>query len=311
MKKIFVIISSILISVSCKEKMSEEEIFGIGTTPCRKPASFIQKIGFNPATAAFTTTDKRLKGVALIQPPQNINDTNGFKIYQDSSWKQFGFMGSLTTDESGNVYTANIPMVNNLDVPIMEMNKVYKIDAQTGKMNLYCTLPKADSTDGVVPYGILGVYYDCHGKKLYVASVSGSTRDVEKGVVYVVDITTAKIIDELKGYDAAGVFVGGSTGEKRLYFGSTRASKIYSVQLNKDGTIANKKKINIELSLDNLGPRGNDKARRIRCDKSGNLLVFGLDFNYNLAAQSEKPETQYQFNFDENEKKWVFYKILK
>ncbi|MCX6208027.1 MAG: hypothetical protein NTZ59_00650, partial [Bacteroidetes bacterium] len=240
-----------------------------------------------------------------------INDTTGFKVYQDSSWKQFGFMGSLTTDETGNVYTANIPMVNNLDVPILAMNKVYKIDAQTGKMNLYCTLPKADSSEGIVPFGVLGVYYDCHGKKLYAATVSGSTRDNEKGVIYVVDIATAKVVDELKGYDAAGVFVGGTTGEKRLYFGSTRGSKVYSTALNKDGIFTNKKSINTELNLDNLGSRGGDKARRIRFDKSGNLLIYGVEFNYSLAAQSEKPETEYQFNYDENEKKWVFYKIVR
>lgn len=311
MKKIFVIGLIILSGVSCKEKMSEQEIATIGRKPCRKPAAFIQQVGMNPLTAAFTTTDKKLKGVVLVQPSQNPSDSVKFKIYQDSSWKQFGFMGSLTTDENGNVYTANIPMVNNLDMPIMEMNKIYRIDAQTGKMNLFYTLPKADSVEGVVPFGIMGVYYDCHGQKLYASSVSGSTRDAEKGVVYVIDLSTQKVVDELKGYDAIGLFVGGTTGDKRLYFGSARTSNLLSVELNKDGTIANKTKVNTELSLDNLGPRGNDKARRIRYDKNGNLFIYGLDFNYNLAAQTEKPETEYQFNFDDDEKKWVFSKIIR
>lgn len=310
MKKIVFIISTIALITSCKEKMSEEEIFSIGVKSCRKPAAFIKQLGFDITRSAFSTTHNRYKGVVLVQAPSNPNDTNGFKLYQDSSWKQFGFMGSLTTGEDGSAYTANIPMVNNLDVPIMQMNKIFKIDATTGKMNVYCTLPKADSVEGIVPFGILGVYYDCHAKKLYASTVSGSTRDVEKGIIYVIDLATAKVIDELKGVDAMGVFVGGNTGEKRLYFGSARSSKLFSTELNKDGTFANKKTITTDLTLDNLGPRGYDKIRRIRYDKYGNLILSGIEFNFSLAAQSERPETGYQFNYDDVEKKWIFKKIM-
>jgi hypothetical protein len=191
----------------------------------------------------------------------------------------------------------------------MEMNKIYKVDCSSAKMDLFCTLPKPDSSREIVPFAVLGVYYDCHGQKLYAASVSGSSRDEEKGVIYVIDIKTAKVVDQLKGYDAAAVFVCGASGEKRLLFGSTRKPNIYSVELNKDGTFKNNK-VKTEFTLDQLGPRGNDKARRIRYDKSGNLLVHGVEFNYNLSAQSEKPETGYLFSYNEEEKKWAFIKIL-
>lgn len=305
-------ISTIVVALffaSCADKMTEEEIAQIGVVPCRKPASFIKQIGFNPALSAFSTTEHRMKGLVLIQLPKLAGDTLNKKIFQDSTWKQFGFMGSITTDESGNAYTAPIPMVNTLDVPTTEMNKIYKVDCNTAKMELYCTLPKPDSTVEIVPFGVLGVYYDCHGKKLYAASVSGSTRDDEKGVIYVIDINTKKIIDQLKGYDAAGVFVGGTTGEKRLYFGSTRKPNVYSVVLTKEGKFKNTE-IKTELTLDQLGSRGNDKARRIRCDKYGNLIIYGVEFNYSLAAQTNRLETGYQFNYDETEKKWKFFKTL-
>lgn len=311
MKNIFKIsiVAATFLFASCADKMTEEEIAQIGVTPCRKPAAFIKKIGFDATMSAFSTTEHRMKGLVLIQFPKNLGDSASKKIFQDSSWKQFGFMGSITTDESGNAYTAPIPMVNTLEVPTTEMNKVYKVDCNTSKMELYCNLPKPDSSAEIVPFGVLGVYYDCHGKKLYAASVSGSTRDEEKGVIYVIDINTKKIIDQLKGYDAAGVFVGGTTGEKRLYFGSTRKPNVYSVALTKDGRFKNTE-IKTELTLDQLGPRGNDKARRIRYDKLGNLIIYGVEFNYSLAAQSNRPETGYQFNYNEADKKWEFYKIL-
>ena len=307
--KLSLLIVSLTIITSCDNKMTEEEIGQIGITGCRKPAPFIKNIGFDANRSAFSSTEKNKKGIVLIQFPKVKGDTTDIKMYQDSSWKQFGYMGSITTDDNGNVYTAPIPFVNSLETPVLEMNKLYKVDAATGKMELFCELPKPILSNDIVAFAVLGVYYDCHGKKLYAASVSGSTRDEEKGVIYVIDIATKKVIDELKGYDAAGLFVGGTTGEKKLYFGSARKPNIYSVALTKEGKFKNTK-INTELSLDNLGPRGNDKARRIRYDKAGNLIIFGVEFNYSLAAQSEKPETGYQFNYDDVEKKWVFYKVL-
>jgi len=306
--KVSIIITTIFLA-SCADKMTEEEIAQIGIAPCRRPASFIKKIGLDPTMSAFSTTEHRMKGLVLIQFPKIVGDTANKKIFQDSTWKQFGFMGSITTDESGNAYTAPIPMVNTLEVPTTEMNKIYKVDCNTAKMELYCTLSKPDSTVEIVPFGVLGVYYDCHGKKLYAASVSGSTREDEKGVIYVIDINSAKVIDMLKGYDAAGVFVGGTTGDKRLYFGSTRKPNIYSVALTKEGKFKNTE-VKTELTLDQLGPRGNDKARRIRYDKFGNLTIYGIEFNYSLAAQSNRPETGYQFNYNEAAKKWEFVKLL-
>ena len=294
---------------SCAGKMTEEEIAQIGIASCRKPASFIKQIGLDPTISAFSTSEARMKGVVLIQFPKIAGDTANKKIYQDSSWKQFGNMGSLTTDDNGNIYTAPLPVVNNLDFPISELNKIYKIDNTTGKLDLFLSLPKPDTTVEIVPYAVLGVYFDCHGKKLYVASVSGSTRDEEKGVIYVVDINTKKIVDQLKGYDAAGVFVGGTTGEKRLYFGSTRKPNVYSVELTKEGKFKNTE-VKTELTLDQLGSRGSDKARRIRYDKFGNLIIYGVEFNYSLAAQTNRLETGYQFNYDETEKKWKFFKTL-
>ncbi|MFY7965326.1 MAG: hypothetical protein ACOVO1_10545 [Chitinophagaceae bacterium] len=312
MKKInlSLLLVSLVIITSCGNKMTEEEIAQIGISSCRKPASFIKKIGFEANRSAFSTTELNTKGIVLIQFPKTPADTTDRKVFQDSTWKQFGFMGSLTTDENGNLYTAPIPMVNNLDIPIAEMNKIFKLDNVTGKLELFMNLPKPDtSVTDIVPFGILGIYFDCHSKKLYAASVSGSTRDEENGVIYVIDINTKTVIDQLKGYDAAGLFVGGTTGEKRLYFGSTRKPNIYSVTLTKDGKFDDTK-IKTELTLDQLGPRGNDKARRIRYDKYGSLIVYGIEFNYSLAAQSNKPETGYQFNYNETDKKWEFVKIL-
>ena len=298
---------SVLFLSSCEEKMTEDEVARIGIEPCRKPATFIKQLGFDPSRSAFTSTDTRLKGIVLVQFPANNLDTMQ-RIYQDTSWSIFGVMGPITTDETGNCYTAPIPFVNTLENTLSTINTIYKIDQQNGKMESFMQLPKIDSVAGVIPFGVLGLYYDCHGKKLYASTVGGSTIEKENGHLYVIDMSTKKIIDQINNVDAMGLFVGGFTGEKRLYFGNARNSELKSISLNKEGEFNGKPQT--ELSLDGLGPRGMDKARRIRFDQYGNLIIHGIDFSFNLAAQSDRPESVYKFGYNREDKKWIYMELV-
>ena len=287
--------------VSCQESISDEEIATIGRTKNKKPAAFIQRLGFNPNQSAFSSAVHQMKGIVLLQAVPAFKDS--FLKYQHPTWSQYGWMGSITSDDSGNLYTAPIPFVNSLDNGLSTINTIYKIDQQTGEMNLFFKLPIPDSVAGVIPFGVMGLYYDSHGKKLYVSSIAGSTSDDEKGVIYILDIENKTIADKITGIDAMGLFVGGNTGEKKLYFGKCRSSEIHSIKLNKSGSFVSKPVL--EINLDQLGPRGNDKARRIRYDNNGNLVVYGIDFNYSLAANSDKIETIYKFVYNPTDKKWL------
>lgn len=292
-----------LVAIGCNKKMEENEVLQIGITSCQQQPKFIAATGLNPGRSAFTTSEKRIKGLALVQIPQNIADTANRKIWQHPSWTRFGYMGSITTDENGNAYTAPFPVINVLDNPAEKQNIVYKISGVDGEMKALVDLPMNGKPGSSNTFGLLGLYYDCHGKKLYAGTVAGSTRDEENGIIYVIDPVSGKITDKLTGKDALGLCVGGITGEKRLYFGSSRTSDIYSVELSSEGKFTGA--IKKEFTLDLLGPRGDDKARRIRFDKNGNMTIFGVEFNYNLTAPTEKQETVYHFRYDEEEKKWV------
>lgn len=291
---------------SCKPEMEEREIRQIGVTFCRKPAKFVSKQGFNPNKSAFSTSDAIYKGLVLVSMP-NFNGDTSIKKWQHPSWSKFGWLGPITTDKDGNVYAAPIPKINTLDHKTSEINKVLKVSTETAELTLLTQLPVPDSSSQVVAYGVLGVYYDCHGDKLYVSSVSGSTRDKENGALYVLDIKDGKILDKIEGIDAMGLCVGGITGEKKLYFGSARNSYVNSILLDKAGYF--KGKVQPEFTLDLLGPRGDDKARRIRFDQNGNMNIQGIEFNYSLSAQSEKPETNYLFSYNSSKKIWENKKV--
>jgi hypothetical protein len=290
-------------TASCGEKMSEDEISQVGITQCQRQPLFLPGTGFNTKRSALSTSEKNIKGLVLVQLPEKPGDTTGRKTWQHPSWKNFGWMGAITTDGGGNAYTAPIPVINILDNPPGKQNIIYKVDSKTAEMTPLTDLPGADSTAKENVYGLLGLHYDCHAQKLYASSVAGSSRDKEKGVIYLVDPDDGKVLDKLSGMDAMGLCTGGATGTKRLYFGSSRIPAVYSIQLTKAGNF--KGSVQKEFSLDMLGPRGDDKARRIRFDKNGDILVFGVEFNYNLTAPTEKQETVYRFRYDEEEKVWT------
>lgn len=294
----------LLVFTGCAEKMTEEEIADIGIIPCQRQPAFIKELGFDPARSAFSTSEKRMQGLVLIQLGPGPGDSTGKKYWQDPSWKQFGHLGPITTDHNGNVYTAPVPVINVLDNLPGKQNIIYRVDGKTGSMKPLTDLPAAGKPTEENPFGLLGLYFDCHGKKLYASSVAGSTRNQEKGKLFAVDPDNGKVIDELTGRDALGICVGGITGEKRLFFGSSRTSEVYSIELTKEGRFTGSARK--ELSLDLLGPRGDDKARRIRFDKNGDMMIFGVEFNFNLTAPTEKQETIYRFRYDPEEKKWDF-----
>lgn len=293
-------------SYSCtkeKKETSSDEITTVGMSPCRSSAPFIKELGFDPTRSDLSTTERGMIGVVLVEHPRKAADSLSKRTYQDISWTQNGWMGNTTVDIDGNIYTAPFPKENETGTPLKQMNKVFKIDAETGKMDVLTELSQSDSSAEVVPFAVLGLYYDCHGKKLYVSSVAGSTKTAENGIIYVIDPSSGKVEDQLKGHDAAAVFVGGFTGEKRLYFGGLRTSDIYSIQLTGDGKFEGKARS--EGTLLHTGNSSSDRAKSIRFDENGNLLVSASAFNFTLADATAKKETSYQFSYDKGKKKWT------
>jgi hypothetical protein len=293
----------LFLTISCKKKIDQNEIFRIGKVKCDIQPAFLKNIGFKTERCVYTTFLNNVKGVAIIEMPLNSTDTNNLKVYQHDSWKNHGMMGSLTAGKDGCEYTAPVPFINTLGKPLSEINTVFKIEPKSGIMKEFAILPKPDSSNGVVPFGVLGLYYDCHSDRLFASSVAGSTKDKENGVIYSIDPKTGEIKDQLKGFDAFGLFVCGITSEKILYFGLARNSRVFGIELDAEGNFVGEP---VEkFSLANLGPRGDDKARRIRLNKLNYLEINGVEFNYNLTANTETPHAVYQFEYNENNKNWI------
>lgn len=262
------------------------------TTACQKIPPFVRALGFGQ-NAAFSTSDRKLQGLVLFE---------GERVYQHPSWKLAGSLAPITRDGNGNTYAAPAPWIDVLENKPEEQNRVYKIDGQTQKMTEFVNLPKAAEPSSQNPYGTLGLAFDCDTSSLYVSSVSGSTREQINGRIFQLS-PDGKILSQLDKTDAIGLAVFNSAKGKKLFFGQARNPEIWSIALDDKGNFSGEPRK--ELSLENLGARGDDKARRITFSNN-EMAIFGIEFGFNLIAPSEKQETVYRYYYDPNTDSWFY-----
>ena len=305
MKKIFYFCLSISLSfffISCKDEEVE-----FSANNCKGNRQFIRTEGFDPKRSFFSTSEARTMGMVLMESEQPGNPKARItKSIQRPSWKKAGWLAPILLDEEGNIYTSPAPFINIWDNPIENNNTIYKVDTRSGDMDVFLKLPFADSVNIDNPFGIISMAYLCQTGTLYVSTVAGSRRNEENGHIYAINLKTKKIIDNIKNTDAMGMGITFIKGKRELYFGTGRSSDVYSVTLSSSGKFSGKPLL--AFTLANLGQRGDDKVRKIRTDRFGNLLVHGMEFNFNLIAPREKQETIYYFKYSEEEKKWIYSK---
>ena len=264
---------------------------------CKKMPAFAEKLGFDLTKSAFSTSEKTRTGIVFT-------DLASGKIYQHPSWTKAGHLGPIAINERGDVFSAPIPVINLIDNKPEDQNKIYKIDAQSGEMNLFTELPKAAKPTGENPFGTLGMAYDCDTKTLYISTVFGSDLKNERGRIYAVNTENRRIIDSLTNVDAMGLGIAFENGERTFFYGTTRLSNVYSLKLDASGKFLNKPKLC--CSLEGLGPRGDDRARKIRFTPKGEMTIQAVEFYYNLIAPTEKQETIYYYRYDVVKKIWLF-----
>lgn len=268
-----------------------------GVYGCRAMPAFVQAQGFG-GQAALSTSEQRYTGLVLIEGAGTENP----RVYQHPSWSSAGHLAPIQLDRRGNVFVVPAPQINVLENPAAEQNAVYRVDGASGEMARYVELPAAAPPSDQNPFGALGLAYDCDTDSLYASSVAGSTRRDEVGRIFRVDAQSPKVLTQRDGVDAMGVGVFNGRDGKRLYYGLARAPEIWSIALDAAGDFTGEPRL--ELSLEGLGPRGDDKARRIRFDGT-ELTVHAIEFNFNLVAPTEKQETLYRFGYDAADDRWV------
>jgi hypothetical protein len=274
-----------------------------GIKDCRAMPAFVQKIGFDLSKSAFSTSERKKMGLCFVE----LSETGENKIYQHPSWKKAGYLSAIAITEKGEVFCVPTPVINTLHNKVAEQNFLYKVDAKTGELIKVLELPILAKANPNNPYGLIGLAYDCDLKVLYASSLMGSTLEKESGVVYAIQISDMKVIGQLTDMDVMGIGLIQKGSEKRLMLGSTRSGAIQSIALDEKGNF--KEKPNYEFSLEGLGQRGDDIAKKIRMTSDGTLTITGIQFYYNLTAPTEKPESKYIFKYIPLQQQWQLLQV--
>ncbi len=275
--------------------------FSVQSQNCKGVPSFIAQLGFDPSSSSLRTSERKEKGMILMQVG-SAKDNSDTKIYRHPSWDDAGFLGSITRDRWGNSYVAPAANVNLLYNKPLEQNNIYKVDSDSGIMKLFLRLPIVKPMTNQNPFGVLGSYYDCTSDFLFYSSVYGSTQRNEYGAIYAVDVRSKKYHTILANIDAFGVYVLPYRNKRYLVYGLTRESEIWCIEIN-DKNYPVSKSFRI-IDLKGIGKRGDDKARKITFE-GGKLTVYGQSFYYNLTAPVNIQESIYQFEMSGGIENWI------
>lgn len=274
---------------------------------CKGVPQYMMRMGFNPQQSFLSSSEKFIMGLVLLQTEQSGNpNSRVVKRIQKESWKNKGYLGAISTDEKGNSYvlpTANVNMLYNK--PEFQ-NSIYKLDSETGELELFINLPTSILPGAKNPFGLLGSFYDCSSRNLIVSSVAGSDEKNEIGKVYAVDVIrkTYKILIEDK--DIYGLAIQNIQGKKYLFLSSARTGDLFSIEL--DQQLNPKGKLKRELSIQGLGPRGDDRIRKIRFNSNGQMQLFTAMFYFNLTAPSEVQKGTMLYQWNSVKKQWFLVK---
>lgn len=268
---------------------------------CIQYPKFIQKHNFNLANSALSTSEKRKKGLWLIEIDAKNKKVN--KSLQLKTWDSAGFLGGMVFDHYGNLFTFPTPNVNIYDNPPKLSNIIYKVDGETGIMAPWIKLNTPDNLPDGNVFGIMGIAYSCFDNSIYASSIIGSTRDSIKGKLYRIDCEKHIIIDSISHFDGFGLNVLSINNNKFLLVGCARNSLLYYVQLDQNGGFMHSPKP--MFSIEGLGPRGDDRIKKIVYNEKENILVIsGYEFFFNLGATEQIHEQSYGFRLDPAKNNW-------
>lgn len=284
------------------------KVFSIGndvvkpTPDCKGLPKYLNKTRFSlNSPFGFSVGEKESIGLSLVQFATN---ESAKKIFRFPSWDIAGYLGGVVTDKDGNSYVIPRPFINTLNNDPAKQNIIYKVRTDDGLMQ-----PLISLSEGYLqninenPYGLMGLTYDCETELVYASSIYGSDIDNERGVIYSIKTgESVKVVDKATNIDAIGLGIAYVNNKKYLFYGCARNSDIYHIEISKEGVFVRQSQK--ALSIQGLGTRGDDKPRKIRFNDKGEMLISGMNFNFNLANQDSATEHIYRFKYNDSTSRW-------
>lgn len=275
--------------------------------PCAGVPKFLESRGFEPGRSAFSTSEKRQMGLVLLSLGSQEGKNTSSQRYAHPTWDDQGYLSTITRDRAGHIYVAPKPNVNMLHTPRESLNTIFRVHTQNETMSPFQKLPGSVQISNENPYGILGLAYDCFTDHLLVSTVNGSSQKKENGKVYAIDVNTGRIMPLVNHLDVLGLVVAKTTNSGfELLLASAQESVIYSLPVDENLKVLGPARP--VISLEGLGPRGDDRGRKMEYIDD-QLIIYGTPFYYNLSAPTIPHETQYKFSIEKSSGRWVLMSV--
>jgi len=258
---------------------------------CARPPQFLTNLKI-PQPVMIDLSQKRFKGIALL------HGKNLEKVFHPKQWEQYGYMGTYTLDEKGNIYVAPMPYISIYPTTFNLQKNIYKVDSKTGKLSIVMHLddvfPSASN-----PYGVNTLTYDCDDKTLWVAAIDESDYSSQKGVIYHIDLETKEILQKIEGFDVLSMTLLQSDKGKFLLVGSARDNGLYAYRIT-ENKLEDKAVKLLEL------PHANEHIRKIKITAKNQLELQSIPFSYTLIARSAKEDRLvYKANWNSHQSSWI------
>lgn len=264
---------------------------------CKQNPKFITSLDFSKESF-LTTSLLRRDGLFLV----GQSSSGEQKIFQHSSWKEQGNLGGFVLDEEGNIYVFPVPMINLINNPPEKQNIIYRVDSKTGIMSEWLKLPK-NNNNKKQPFGILGLVYDCNLRALFASTVYDSEINNEKGKIYKIELKSKIPTEVINGTDVFGLVTFKSGNDYGILYGLARNSRVYYQKINRQGMPIGK--VELFFNLETLPNVQDDKPKKISINSNNEVVVRGLEFDFNLIAPTDIVNRDYYFELSDK-RQWKF-----
>lgn len=264
---------------------------------CSGFPKFVHTLELKQSQWAFSTSSSKELGISIISLAKSgkRGDHDNEVLYRHETWDDFGYLGAIARDRLGNIFVAPTAKVNSLHNPKENQNTLMVISSDNGILQPFVTLTTKNNYATYNPFGIIGLHYDCGSDKLIASTLYHSTEQNELGEIFVIDPNDKTYRQIIKNVDAMGVAVFHSPESTFLLYASARDSRIMAVELtNELKAIGSPREV---FNLAGLGPRGDDKGRKIVV-KSNIVEIYGTSFFFNLSAPSVIGENKYTLKYE-------------
>jgi len=236
---------------------------------CARHPNFLQKLKI-PQPIAIDLSQKQHKGLAFLYG-QNLS-----KFVHLKTWEKFDHFSTYALDPSGNMYLSPMPFISVNQNTFEFQKSIYKLDTNSGKLSIWLSLEDVKA-GGNNPFGVIALAYDCSDHTLWVSAIDETNYDVNRGVIYHIDIKSKKILEQVDGVDALSLTLLKSDKGKQLLFGGARESVLYALDTK---TLKVTKLFELYNSHEHI--------RKIKVRSENLLEIQTIPFSYTLIAQTSE-----------------------